>query len=56
MADEANKSVSFTLAKKKTIKKLQNTGSTVLGSDHDDLHDGEEKDFIRSAEGNDFKR
>ncbi|XP_031571804.1 G-patch domain and KOW motifs-containing protein-like [Actinia tenebrosa] len=55
MADERNKSVSFTFAKKKTNKTLQNTGSSVLGTDHGLRNEGEEKDFITSAEGKDLK-
>lgn len=56
MADEPSKSVSFTFAKKTSAKKLQNTGSSVLGTDHGLRDEEEEKDFIKSAEGNDLKR
>lgn len=56
MADEQSKSVSFTFAKKKSTKKLQNTAKSVLGTDHGLRDEEEEKDFIKSAEGNDLKR
>ena len=55
MADEPSKSISFGFVKKKTTKQLQDTGRSVLGTDHG-LKDEEEKDFLQSAEGNALKR
>ncbi|KAK3737752.1 hypothetical protein QZH41_017215, partial [Actinostola sp. cb2023] len=52
MADGESKSFSFTFSKKKETKQLQKAGKNVLGTEKSHKDEGEDVDFIRSAEGN----